>query len=190
MNAPFYFIDNQQGANPHYRLDPSESARILRAHVLDGVELVTRHRMGTRIADFVREHHGTSELRMLKERADGLGRSADEDTYRYPGPRPRSRETAIVMLADRLEATARSTPPVDEAACDTLVRATIERTCGEGQLDDAGMTDAELAQARGGLARTLEAMYHRRRLMYPSSDAGPARRRLAFFDRSRRGRAS
>jgi cyclic-di-AMP phosphodiesterase PgpH len=118
-----------------------------------------------------------------------LALAAGEDTYRYPGPRPRSPETGIVMIADQLEATARANPPLDSAACDTLVRTTIERIQGERQLDDSGMTGADLARAQRGFSRALQAMYHRR-LPYPSSDAGAPPRRLAFLDRSRRRVAS
>ena len=124
MNAPTYFIENQHGPNPHDELEPAESARILRAHVLDGVELVHRHRMGERIADFVREHHGSGEMRLLRTKAEALGQSFTEGAYRYPGPRPRSRETGILMIADQLEATARSKAPADDAECDAIVRTT------------------------------------------------------------------
>jgi putative nucleotidyltransferase with HDIG domain len=184
MNAPEYFIENQHQQNPHDDLDPSESARILRAHVVDGVDLVQRHRMGQRLADFVREHHGTSQMRLLRDKAEGLGQSVDDDTYRYPGPSPQSRETGLLMIADQLEATARSNPPGDDAQCDALVRTTMERIQGERQLDDSGLTVGDLARAERGFSRALQAMYHRR-LSYPSSDDRPQRPRLVFPSRRR-----
>jgi putative nucleotidyltransferase with HDIG domain len=189
MNAPAYFIENQHGDNPHEALDPTESARILRAHVLDGVELVHQHRMGERIADFVREHHGSGEMRLLREKAEALAQSFSEDAYRYPGPRPRSRETGILMIADQLEATARSKAPGDDAECDAIVRSTIERIVSEGQLDESGLTKGDLALAERGFSRALQAMYHRR-LPYPSSGDGTRRRRVIFPTRPRRSAAS
>jgi putative nucleotidyltransferase with HDIG domain len=192
MNAPAYFIENQHGPNPHDDLDPPESARILRAHVTDGVELVNQHRMGERIADFVREHHGSGEMRLLRDRAASLGQSFADDTYRYPGPRPRSQETGILMIADQLEATARAKAPANEAECDAIVRSTIERVRDEGQLEDSQLTKADLALAAQGFSRALQAMYHRR-LSYPTSGdgaSGASRRRLVFPTRPRRSVAS
>ena len=189
INAPEYFIENQHGPNPHDRLDPPESARILRAHVSDGVELVARHRMGDRIADFVREHHGTGEMRLLRDKAEALDRPPDDQAYRYPGPRPRSRETGIVMIADQIEATARAQRPEDDAACERLVRATVERIQGERQLEESGLTAADLAGVQRGFARALQAMYHRR-LPYPAPPAAAVPRKLPFFRRSRGDAAS
>jgi putative nucleotidyltransferase with HDIG domain len=187
-NAPEYFIENQHVPNPHDALEPEESARILRAHVTDGLELVNAHRMGERIADFVREHHGSSEMRLLRDKAQALGQTFADDTYRYPGPRPQSRETGLLMIADQLEATARARPPVDDAECDELVRSTTERIRDEGQLDESGLTKVDLALAQQGFSRALQAMYHRR-LSYPSSGPGTTGRRLEF-PRPRRSVAS
>ncbi len=184
MQAPEYFIENQRGTNPHDRLNPWESASILRAHVSDGVDMIREHRMGGRIADFVREHHGTGAMRLLREKAEAMDRTGrEEDTYRYAGPRPRSRETALVMIADQLEATARSAPPPDDAACDEMVRLTIERIQRERQLDDSGCTERDFAGVRTAFARALRGMYHRR-LEYPPSDNGSRRTpKLAFVSR-------
>src|SRR5690606_29363246 len=169
MLAPEYFVENQGGHdNPHDALPPLESARRLRAHVTDGVDLVLRHRMGERIADFVREHHGTSEMRIFVEKARAMGLNPNAPDYRYPGPRPRSRETAVVMIADQLEATARANPPVDEATGVAMVRDTIARIQGEEQLVEAGFKRGDLQAMEPAFARALQAMYHRR-LTYPPS---------------------
>lgn len=189
--APEFFIENQRGDNPHDTLPPWQSAGVLRAHVTDGVELVTRHGMGERIAEFVREHHGTSEMRLLSQKAATLGDDSGE-TYRYPGPKPRSRETGIVMIADQLEATARAEPPADDAACQQVVRRTVERIQREGQLDESGLTVGDLSAAERAFSRALLAMYHRR-LSYPPTDTNlpqPTRPRLVFPRRPRRGIAS
>lgn len=140
--APEYFVENQDGPNPHDALDPIASARVIRAHVLDGVDRVLAHRMSQRVVDFVLEPHGTSTLRYQRAQAEerGLFDPADAGVFSYPGPRPRSRETGIVMLADQIEATARSAPPVDTAACEEIVLRTIARVRDEGELDDSGLT--------------------------------------------------
>ena len=89
IQAPEFFVENQHGRNPHDGLSPQDSARILRAHVSDGVALVDRYRMGARIADFVREHHGTGTMRLFRDKAVASGAStADTEAFRYPGPRP------------------------------------------------------------------------------------------------------
>lgn len=171
VRAPEYFTENQHGPNAHDRLPPWESARIVRAHVSDGVGLIDRHRMGSRLAAFVREHHGTGRMRLFHDKAVALGATAtSEDTYRYPGPRPRSRETAIVMIADQVEATARSAPPPDEQACDGIVLRTLDRIQAEGQLAESGLTAADIERVHRGLTRSLQAMYHRR-LAYPTAAA-------------------
>jgi putative nucleotidyltransferase with HDIG domain len=181
--APQYFIENQHGPNPHDDLAPWESARILRAHVLDGVTLVRAHGMGDRIADFVREHHGTGTMRLLRDRAEALGGSgSDEETYRYPGPMPRSRETGLVMIADQLEATARSAPPADDAGFDAMVGLTIGRIEEGRELDGSGLTARDLSAVRPALSRALQAMYHRR-MTYPPSGEAERRDRLTLVPR-------
>ncbi|MEO8077747.1 MAG: HDIG domain-containing metalloprotein, partial [Acidobacteriota bacterium] len=181
--APEYFTENQHGPNPHDGLDPWESARILRAHVSDGVDLVARHRMGPRIGDFVREHHGTGVMRLFRDQAARLDATAVEpETYQYPGPRPRSRETALVMIADQVEATARSSPPIDDAACNEIIRRTLERIRAEQQLDDSGLTERELSQVHQAFSRALQAMYHRR-VDYPPEAASHAPPKLRLIAR-------
>jgi putative nucleotidyltransferase with HDIG domain len=171
--APEYFYENQAGRNPHDELDPRHSARVLRQHVADGVERVLAHGMGQRIADFVREHHGTGSMRALEAKAAAGGSSAiDPGEFRYPGPRPRSVETAILMLADQIEATARADAPSDLPACERIVRRTVDRVRAEGELGDAGIGERQLATVERALARALHAMHHRR-LAYPPARLGP-----------------
>jgi putative nucleotidyltransferase with HDIG domain len=191
MRAPEYFIENQHGANPHDQLHPWDSAVILRANVSDGVAFLAAHRMGTRLADFVREHHGTGRMRLLQERAASLDPSdGHQETYQYSGPRPRSRETAILMIADQVEATARSAPPADDAACDEIIRRTIARIRDEHELDDAGVSERDLGRIHRGLSRALQAMFHRR-LPYPAAGTpgqpGPRSRFGMSFGRRRAG---
>ena len=159
----------------------------------DGVDLLERHRMASRLAAFVREHHGTGLMRLFHEKAAALGATATgQDTYRYAGPRPRSRETAIVMIADQVEATARSVPPADEQACGEIVQRTLDRIQSEGQLEESGLTATDITGVHHGLARSLQAMYHRR-LAYPATaaEALPSKQRpmLTRLFRGRRNQA-
>lgn len=182
--APQYFVENQRDGNPHDQLDPWESARILRAHVSDGVDLVSAHGMGDQIADFVREHHGTGTMKSFLEKAGASpGRGPAGETYRYPGPRPRSRETAVVMMADQVEATGRAERPADDAACEQIVRRTIDRIRNEGELEDAGLSPGELTAIGSALARTLAAMHHNRTTL-PPVGSPPRIRRFRLVPRA------
>jgi putative nucleotidyltransferase with HDIG domain len=158
VKAPEYFGENQHGVNPHTGLSPWESAAILRGHVDDGVELLRYYGMSRPLARFVREHHGTALMPGLASHPA----AGTRDTYRYAGPRPRSRETAIVMVADQLEALARVSPPADLTACTALVRQTTARLRDSGELDESTLTPDDLARMTPNLAAALQAMYHRR----------------------------
>ena len=183
-SGPVYFIENQDGPNPHDTLPPLESVRLVAAHVPDGVTRVLDHGMGQRMADFVREHHGTSVMRGFLEKARSqAGRDAvDPAAFRYGGPRPRSRETGILMIADQVEATARSAPPPDRAACEAVVHRTVARIVDEGELDDSGLSDRDLERLQAAMARSLLAMYHRRPTypgqILPAPGAGAAGRAI------------
>jgi putative nucleotidyltransferase with HDIG domain len=191
LRAPGYFYENQSGHNPHDELDPEVSAGILRGHVADGVALVMAHHMGRPIADFVREHHGTGLMQVFHDKAVRQGRldAAGDAVFRYGGPRPRSCETAIVMIADQLEATVRASPPTDLAAAETVTARTIERIVGSGELDDAPLRDGDLDRLRLALARAVFAMYHRR-LRYPEAAATAPPVTLAGRWLGRRGGAA
>jgi putative nucleotidyltransferase with HDIG domain len=162
--APEFFIENQDGVNLLADLSPSEAADVLRAHVRDGVQLVNRHGLGPRLAPFVREHHGTSVMRSLQDRA---GSTVDPDVFQYPGPRPQSRETGLLMIADQVEATARSLQPGTLAECRELVQDAVTRIVGEDQLRDSGLTRANLEAVTTALADVIHAIHHRR-VRYPS----------------------
>lgn len=160
LRAPEYFGENQYGVNPHAALPPWQSAAILRAHVDDGVSLLRYYGMVRPLARFVREHHGTSLMPGLA--AHPAAADARDEAYRYLGPSPQSRETAILMLADQLEAMARVAPPVDGTACAALVRDTIARVRESGELADAGLSASDLERLVPAFGSALQAMYHRR----------------------------
>lgn len=160
LRAPEYFGENQYGVNPHATLPPWQSAGILRAHVEDGVSLLRYHGMARPLARFVREHHGTSLMPGLA--AHPAAGEARGEPYRYLGPPPQSRETAILMLADQLEAMARVAPPVDAAACAAHVRETLARVRESGELAGAGLSPGDFERLVPAFGSALQAMYHRR----------------------------
>lgn len=168
---PEMFIENQHGRNPHDQLQPLESARNIIEHVTEGVRLVREHRLGSRIEDFVREHHGTSPVHYFLDRARKSGEPFDPDDFAYPGPSPRSLETLILMLADQVEATARSMAGADAAAYEAMVDRTLDRAHADRQLADSPVTFHDLAAIREALLNTLLSMTHHR-ITYPGQPPG------------------
>lgn len=162
--TPLYFAENQHGTNPHDKLKPSMSALVIKAHVKDGVELARAHRLPEEIVDFIREHHGTSLIQYFYRKAqdeaeDGEVREAD---YRYPGPKPRSRETAICMLADGVEAASRALRDPNHAHLKGLVQKMINKAFIDGQLDECDLTLRDLHLIAQAFLLRLTAFYHHR----------------------------
>lgn len=172
MNRPPFFIENQEGANPHDSLDPYSSARIIIGHVADGLQLARRYRLPGRIRDFIAEHHGNRVLKSFYQKARELADDADEvdiERFRYKGPRPRSRETGIVQLADSIEATSSALRPNTEAAIEKLVVTLIDEHLKEGQLDRSGLTLGDINRLRESFIETLKGRFHVR-VRYPGND--------------------
>ncbi|QEY33270.1 HDIG domain-containing protein [Synechococcus sp. RSCCF101] len=174
LHAPQWFIENQvDGPNPHDQLDdPRGSARILQAHVDEGLKLARRHRLPRSVADFIPEHQGTLKMGYFFHQARQRDAATPEADFRYRGPAPRSRETGILMLADGCEAALRSLPPEtsDQQARDT-VRRIVEARLRDGQLAHSGLSRAEVELLIRAFVRVWRRMRHRR-IPYPI----PARR--------------
>lgn len=187
---PVYYIENQPPgfANPHDGLLPEESAAQIIRHVQDGLALGRSYRLPQRVLDFVCEHHGTGLTRYQYNKAlkaaGGDASQVNPDQFRYPGPRPRSRETAILMLADGCEARVRAErPPTDEQMRE-VIKAVITDRIAHGQLDDTRLTLNDLTQIADSFFITLRGFYHPRldyskveqpaRLPAAAIDAAPA----------------
>jgi putative nucleotidyltransferase with HDIG domain len=174
VRYPLYFIENQVAGspNPHDNLPPEESAAIIIQHVPDGVELVKKHHLPKRIIDFVLEHHGTMMTRYqyhnAVKAADGDASQVNKSLFTYPGPRPQSRETALVMLADGVEARARAERPESEEAIHNLVRDTVENRLGSGQLAETDLTIQNIEEIIDSFTTTLRGVFHPR-IKYPGS---------------------
>jgi putative nucleotidyltransferase with HDIG domain len=174
MNRPPFFIENQEGVNPHDSLDPYSSARIIISHVSDGLELARRYRLPDRIRDFIAEHHGDRVVKGFYARArEQAGNEADEvdvERFKHRGPRPRSRETGIVMLADAVEATSSALRPDTEKAIEKLVNSLIDDHLMEGQLDNSGLTLGDIKLIRASFIDNLKGRFHVR-VKYPGNEA-------------------
>ncbi len=172
---PTFFIENQdQGEmNTHEDLDPAESAAMIIAHVPDGVALARKHRLPRRIDDFILEHHGTMLTRyqynQAVEAASGDKSKVNEADFHYPGPKPRSRETALLMLADGSEARARAERPHDEEAIRKIVLSTIEHAQKQGQLDNTQLTLRDLSTITDVFVNILRGTHHPR-ISYPKEN--------------------
>ena len=175
---PYFFVENQvEGMNVHDRLDPRTSAQIVIGHVSDGLALARRYHLPSGISAFIPEHHGTAVNsyfypRALEEREEG--QEVREEDYRYPGPKPQSRETAIVMLADSCEAAARACQVNDPDEIADLVQKIIRGKMAQGELDECDLTLRDLARIRDVFVSILQGIRHPR-IEYPEESPAPSR---------------
>jgi putative nucleotidyltransferase with HDIG domain len=168
---PYFFTENRVGGvNPHERLDPLTSARIIMSHVPDGLELADRYNLPAAIRAFIPEHQGTGMTlafyRMAVKAAGDDPQSVREEDFRYPGPKPQSRETAIVMLADSCEAVVRSAQTTSEEEMDRLIREVIKAKLDDGQLDECDLTLRDMEEIRAAFLNVLQGVFHPR-VKYP-----------------------
>jgi cyclic-di-AMP phosphodiesterase PgpH len=169
---PQFFIENQVSgkSNPHDDLSPEVSATTIIHHITDGIQIARKHRLPPRIVDFIKEHHGTllaryQYARAIQESAGQIER-VNIEAFRYPGPRPGSKETALLMLADGCEAKARAELPRSEIELRSLVKKVIDYLQQEGQLDKTSLTLNDLNVAADSFVTTLRNSYHPR-IVYP-----------------------
>jgi hypothetical protein len=169
LSRPRHFIENLPAVapSPHDDLTPDVSAGIIRDHVRDGSALAREHGLPAAVADFIPMHHGTRLVSFFYRRARELRLEIPDTDFRYAGPRPSSRETAIVMLADSCEATVRAHQGVQSPGIEALVDAIIEERLAEGELDDAALTVRELRIIAASFKESLRAVYHPR-IPYPA----------------------
>jgi len=162
---PRYYVENQGGgSNVHDELTPHMSALVIAAHVKDGIELGRQWGLPKDVIDFIPEHHGTGVMRYFYHKAleADQGAVVKVDDFRYPGPKPRSKETAIVMLADGVEAGTRSLRRPTPSRIREMVRSVIEHKMEEGELDDCGLTMRDLAAIREAFIPILVGIHHQR----------------------------
>lgn len=167
--APEYFVENQQGENPHDHMRPSQSARIITSHVTYGIKLAKEINLPKKIADFIPQHHGTRTLHFFLRKAQSQakpGEVINEKDFRYPGPKPQFKEAAIMMLADSCEAAARSLARPDPENIRLIVVKIVDAVISDGQLDECDLTLQEITTIREAMISALTAIYHAR-IDYP-----------------------
>ncbi len=183
MEHSQYFIENQRpGFNPHDQISPYMSKTILIAHVKDGAEMGLQHKLGQPIIDGILQHHGTTMIsyfynKALEEQDEDID-TVEEDDFRYPGPKPQFREAALVMLADSIEAAARSLDEPTPARLQNIVKNIIQTKFLDGQLEECNLTLKDLSVIEHAFKRILLGVYHHR-IDYPKSQIARASQPLA-----------
>src|SRR5467141_618067 len=166
MRNPSAFIENQTGTNPHDELDPLVSAGIVAAHVRDGLSLADRYHLPPMIREMIPAHHGTSVVRYFFQIAQQRGQTPNEAAFHYPGPRPRTKEAAIVMLADGTEASVRSLAEKKPETIRAMVERIVDDRLREGQLDECDLTLRDITRIKDAFCELLLGVYHER-IPYP-----------------------
>lgn len=174
LTYPEYFIENQFGApNKHDKLAPSMSALVLLSHVKKGTEYAERYNLGQEISDIIRQHHGTRLMRYFYQKAVDLGEKPQESDFSYPGPRPQTKEAAILMLADSVEASSRTLTDPTPARIKSHIDTIIKGIFAEGQLDESELTFKDLHYLSENFQRILTGIFHQR-IAYPDAKGKPA----------------
>ena len=173
INKPPYFGENQPGpASPHDRLSPAMSLLVVKGHVKDGLELARHYGLPRVLHEFIATHHGTTLVEYFyhaaaAQRKEDVERAPDEVEFRYPGPKPRSREAAILMLADAAESSVRAMPEPTPGRIETQVHQVVSKRLTDGQLDECELRLQEVHGIERSLTKSLVSMYHGR-VQYPS----------------------
>ncbi|MFJ8514419.1 HD family phosphohydrolase [Lysinibacillus xylanilyticus] len=167
---PAFFIENQMsGINPHDSLPPEKSAEIIIAHTTDGAEMLKRYKMPQEIIDIALQHHGSSLLKFFYFKAKEEGKCLDDTKYRYPGPKPQTKEAAIISVADSVEAAVRSMKEPNAEKVQKLVRAIIDDRVQDNQFDECDISIKELKCIEKVLCETMNGIFHSR-IEYPKAD--------------------
>lgn len=168
MLHPEYFTENQQdGSNPLLTMPSEQAAKVIIAHVTDGLKLAQQYKLPEHVADFISTHQGDSLVRYFYNTAVNNGENPNEEDYRYPGPRPQSREQAIVMMADAVEARSRTLKDMNEKSVRTMVKQMLDQQIADGQLDEAAITFSDLTHIKEVFVQHILVMNHHR-VKYPS----------------------
>ena len=167
MKNPTFFTENQTtSVNSHDELSPRESAEIIIEHVINGIEIAKKRNLPDRVIDFIRTHHGTTTVYYFFQKEKEINENADPDDFRYPGPTPFSKETAILMMCDSVEAASKSIKEPNARLIDEFVEKIINKQMEEKQFLNANITFMEIQLVKKVLKRKLKNIYHLR-IEYP-----------------------
>ncbi|MFC4404181.1 HD family phosphohydrolase [Gracilibacillus xinjiangensis] len=167
---PHYFIENQMGMkNPHDYLDPYQSADIILQHPIDGANLLKKEKLPQEIIDIALQHHGTTLLKYFYYKAKDKNDNVKEEDFRYAGPKPATKEAAVVSICDSIEAAVRSLSNPDQKEIEKIVSSIFQDRMLDGQLNDSTLTFMELEQMKNVICETLKGIYHSR-IQYPKTE--------------------
>ena len=172
LKRPYLFKENQIGAeNPHDKMTPGLSAEIIKSHVRDGIEMAMEAKLPQEIIQAIEEHHGTTLVKYFYHKAlsEGKDELVKEEDYRYNGRKPQSKETAVIMLADSVEAAVRSMPEPTSDKIDQLIHKIIKDKFDDGQLDECDLTLKDLEKIASSFKTVLMGIFHER-IEYPELD--------------------
>jgi hypothetical protein len=178
MKRPHFFVENQHIENVHDRLNPSLSALVIRSHIKDGMELALEYKLPPAVRELMSQHHGTSLVRYFYHKAEeetGSGSTVLQQQFRYEGMKPQTKEGALLMLADAVEAASRSLAKPNIGSIKDMVRKIIEEKLSDGQLDESELTFKDISRITDSFVRTLTSMLHAR-IEYPEPPGSEARR--------------
>ncbi|UCC11117.1 MAG: HDIG domain-containing protein [candidate division WOR-3 bacterium] len=163
LKKPEYFIENQIGVkNPHDNLKPQMSALIIISHVKDGVDMAKKMKLPKTLVSIIEQHHGTTAVELFYKKAMGNGEDVQEDTFRYPGPKPKNKEAALIMLADTVEAAARSEKNITVTKLQKILKESVLKKFNDGQLDDCPVHRQDLENIKTAFLSILTGVFHPR----------------------------
>lgn len=163
LKKPQYFIENQIGIrNPHDDLKPQMSALVIISHVKDGVEMAKKMKLPNKLVNIIEQHHGTTTIELFYKKALEISSGVNEDTFRYPGPKPKTKESALIMLADTVEAAARSEKNITVTKLQKILKDSIAKKFNDGQLDECPINRQDLEQVKTAFLSILTGVFHPR----------------------------
>ena len=163
LKKPQYFIENQIGIrNPHDDLKPQMSALVIISHVKDGVEMAKKMKLPNKLVSIIEQHHGTTTIEPFYKKALEISSGVNEDTFRYPGPKPKTKESALIMLADTVEAAARSEKNITVTKLQKILKDSIAKKFNDGQLDECPINRQDLEQVKTAFLSILTGVFHPR----------------------------
>jgi putative nucleotidyltransferase with HDIG domain len=163
MKKPEYYIENQLGQkNPHDNLRPRMSALLIISHVKDGIDMARSMKLPNKLVSIIAEHHGTSRIETFYKKSLHAAEGAGDDAFNYPGPKPKTKEAALVMLADGVEATARAEKNITMAKLVKILKENFDKKFSEGQLDDCPLNRYDLEQIKTSFLPILTGIFHPR----------------------------
>jgi len=170
LTKPLYFIENQQEGNKHDKLSPTMSSLVIMSHIKDGCDLAKDLNLGNEIINIIKQHHGTSLISYFHDKAkrdaDALFNTLSESDFRYPGPKPQTKEAALVLMADVVEASSRTLKDPTPARIESLVQERIKQIFRDGQMDECDLTLRDVHKVAESFVRILLGIFHHR-IVYP-----------------------